>query len=115
RPHQRRSAGLLKRVGPASRGHIASAKISRPRGVRNVPEYLISQHDTRGERSEQMAAVKKVHTYNMQYGFPVAAGPDDGNGPSAHWQLKAIEEQERIRLNLLALRRKGRWDFVNEL
>src|SRR4029079_19455121 len=79
------------------------------------PEYLISQHDTRGERSEQMAAVKKVHTYNMQYGFPVAAGPDDGNGTSAHWQLKAIEEQARIRLNLLALRRKGRWDFVNEL
>ena len=51
----------------------------------------------------------------MEYGFPVAAGPDDGNGPSAAWQLKAVEEQERIRLNLLNLRRRGKWDFVNQL
>ena len=80
-----------------------------------MPDYLISQHDPRGERSEQMAAVKAAYTYDMQYGFPVAAGPADGNGPSAHWQLRAVEEQERIRLNLLALRRKGKWDFVNEL
>jgi hypothetical protein len=77
-----------------------------------MPEYLISQRDPRGERSEQMAAVKAAYIYNMQYGFPVTAGPDDGNGPSGHWQLRAIEEQERIRLNLLALRRKGKWDFV---
>ena len=80
-----------------------------------MPEYLISQHDPRGERAEQMAAVKAAHTYNLEYGFPVAAGPDDGNGPSAAWQLKAVEEQERIRLNLLNLRRRGKWDFVNEL
>ena len=45
----------------------------------------------------------------------MAAGPDDGNGPSVAWQLKAVEEQERIRLNLLNLRRRGEWDFVNEL
>src|SRR5690242_1902611 len=80
-----------------------------------MPDYLISQHDPRGERSEQMAAVKAAYTYDLQYGFPVAAGPADGNGPSAHWQLRAVEEQERIRLNLLALKRKGKWDFVNEL
>ena len=80
-----------------------------------MPEYLISQNDPRGERAEQMAAVKAAHTYNMEYGFPVAAGPDDGNGPSAAWQLKAVEEQERIRLNLLNLRRRGKWDFVNQL
>jgi arachidonate 15-lipoxygenase len=80
-----------------------------------MPEYVISQNDPRGERAEQMAAVKAAHTYNMEYGFPVAAGPDDGNGPSTHWQLKAVEEQERIRLNLLNLRRRGEWDFVNQL
>ena len=80
-----------------------------------MPEYLISQNDPRGERAEQMAAVKAAHTYNLEYGFPVAAGADDGNGPSAAWQLKAVEEQERIRLNLLNLRRRGKWDFVNEL
>ena len=54
-----------------------------------MPEYLISQNDPRGERAEQMAAVKAAHTYNLEYGFPVAAGPGDGNGPSTAWQLKA--------------------------
>ncbi|MFD4599231.1 lipoxygenase family protein [Streptomyces sp. NPDC058464] len=80
-----------------------------------MPEYLISQNDPRRERPEQMAAVKAAHTYDKAYGFPVAAGADDGNGPSAAWQLKAVEEQERIRLNLLNLRRRGKWDFVNEV
>jgi arachidonate 15-lipoxygenase len=80
-----------------------------------VTEYLISQHDPRGERPEQLAAVKATHTYNMEYGFPVAAGADDGNGPSATWQLKALEEQELIRLDLLEMRRRGRWAFVNDL
>ena len=65
-----------------------------------MPEYLISQHDPRGERAEQLAALRAAHRYDSAYGFPVAAGPPDGNGPSAHWQLRAIEEQERIRVNL---------------
>ena len=80
-----------------------------------MPEYLISQDDSRGERPEQLAAVRAAHTYNLELGFPVSAGPDDGNAAGLSWQLKALEEQERIRLNLLALRRRGRWDFVNEL
>ena len=80
-----------------------------------MPEYLISQHDPRGERTEQLAAVKAAHTYNVEYGFPVAAGVDDGNGPSRSWRLKAAREQERIRLNLVEMRRRGRWDFVNDL
>ena len=80
-----------------------------------MPEYLISQDDSRGERPEQLAAVRAAHTYNLALGFPVSAGPDDGNAAGLSWQLKALEEQERIRLNLLALRRRGRWDFVNEL
>ena len=80
-----------------------------------MPEYIISQRDPRGERTEQLAAVKAAHTYNLEYGFPVAAGPDDGNGPSTSWQLKAVEEQELIRANLVAMRRRGRWDFVNDL
>jgi hypothetical protein len=46
-----------------------------------VPEYIISQHDPRGERTEQLAAVKAAPTYNMEYGFPVSTGPDD-DGPS---------------------------------
>ena len=80
-----------------------------------MPEYLISQRDPRGERAEQLAAVKAAHTYNMEYGFPVAAGADDDNGPSRSWRLKAAREQERIRLNLVEMRRRGRWDFVNDL
>ena len=43
------------------------------------------------------------------------AASNCGNGPSAAWQLEAVEEQERIRLNLLNLRHRGKWDFVNEL
>jgi len=61
-----------------------------------VPEYLISQRDPRSERTEQLAAFKTAHTYNVEYGFPVAAGPDDGNGPSRSWRLKATTEQERL-------------------
>jgi arachidonate 15-lipoxygenase len=63
---------------------------------------------------EQLAAVRQAHTYNMEHGFPVSTGPD-ANGPSAAWQLKAVGEQELIRGNLLALKRRGKWDFVNEL
>jgi len=79
-----------------------------------VPEYIISQRDPRGERTEQLAAVKAAHTYNMEYGFPVSTGPDD-NGPSRSWRLKAVEEQELIRANLVAMRHHGRWNFVNDL
>jgi arachidonate 15-lipoxygenase len=79
-----------------------------------VPEYIISQRDPRGERSEQLAAVKAEHTYNMEYGFPVSTGPDD-NGPSKSWRLKAVEEQELIRANLVAMRHRGRWNFINDL
>jgi arachidonate 15-lipoxygenase len=79
-----------------------------------MPEYLISQHDPRGERSEQLAAVAATHSYNLEYGFPVTAGPDV-NGPSLSWQLKALEQQALIRANLVALRHRGRWDFVNDL
>ena len=55
-----------------------------------MPEYIISQRDPRGERTEQLAAVKAAHTYNMEYGFPVSTGPDE-NGPSKPWRLKAVE------------------------
>jgi arachidonate 15-lipoxygenase len=79
-----------------------------------VPEYIISQRDPRGERTEQLAAVKAAHTYNMEYGFPVSTGPDE-NGPSKPWRLKAVEEQELIRANLIAMRHHGRWNFVNDL
>lgn len=80
-----------------------------------MPEYLISQNDPRSERAEQMAAAKAAHTYNMQYGFPVAAGADDGNGAGKAWQRKVLEEQVLARRNVLNLRRRGGWDFVNEI
>ena len=38
-----------------------------------MPEYLISQKDPRGERAEQLAALRAAHTYDMAYGFPVAS------------------------------------------
>src|SRR4051794_27791179 len=79
-----------------------------------VTEYLIPQHDSRGERAEQLAGVRAGYTYNLEFGFPVSAGPDE-NGPGLSWQLKALEEQERIRLNLRALQLRGRWNFVNQL
>ena len=79
-----------------------------------MPEYIISQRDPRGERTEQLAAVKAAHTYNMEYGFPVSTGPDE-NGPSKPWRLKAVEEQELIRANLVAMRHHGKWNFVNDL
>ena len=79
-----------------------------------MPEYIISQRDPRGERTEQLAAVKAAHAYNVEYGFPVSTGPDD-NGPSKPWRLKAVEEQELIRANLVAMKHHGSWNFVNDL
>ena len=44
----------------------------------------------------------------------MSTGPDE-NGPSKPWRLKAVEEQELIRANLIAMRHHGRWNFVNDL
>ncbi|MEU0881367.1 hypothetical protein ABZ345_22375 [Lentzea sp. NPDC005914] len=59
-----------------------------------MAEYLISQHDSRAERVEQVAAVRSVYRYDMDMGFPVAAGTTEADGPAKRWQLKSLEAQE---------------------
>ena len=78
-------------------------------------DYLIPQHDGRAERAEQLAAVRAAYRYNMDFGFPVSAGMREEDEPSLSWQVKALAEQERQRLNLRMLQRRGKWNFVNEL
>jgi arachidonate 15-lipoxygenase len=80
-----------------------------------LSDYLISQHDPRGERADQLAAVRSEYRYTMDLGFPVSStlGADHEPGPA--WQLKALAKQEELRLNLLRLKRQGKWNFVNDL
>jgi len=80
-----------------------------------VAEYLISQRDGRAERAEQVAAVRAAYRYNMDMGFPVAAGTREEDGPALRWQIKSLEAQEKLRMNLRLLKRRGRWNFVHEL
>jgi arachidonate 15-lipoxygenase len=86
-----------------------------PATVGFVPEYLISQQDDRAERAEQVAAVRASYKYNMDLGFPVVAGTRPEDEPSLRWQVKSLESQERTRLNLRLLKRRGKWNFINEL
>ncbi|MDX8037607.1 hypothetical protein SK803_46065 [Lentzea sp. BCCO 10_0856] len=62
-----------------------------------VAEYLISQHDGREERAEQVAAVR----------FPVAAGTAAAGGPAKRWQVRSLEAREKLRMNLRLLKRRG--------
>jgi len=80
-----------------------------------LPEYLISQLDPRGERADQLAAVRAEYRYTMDFGFPVSSTLGAAHEPVAAWQLKALAKQEELRLNLLRLKRQGRWNFVNDL
>ena len=80
-----------------------------------MPEYLISQHDPRGERADQLAAVRREYRYTMDFGFPVSSTLGVEHEPVAAWQLKALAKQEDVRLNLLRLKRHGKWNFVNDL
>ena len=77
--------------------------------------YLISQHDPRGERADQLAAVRDEYRYTMDFGFPVSSTLGADHEPVAAWQLKALAKQEELRLNLLRLKRQGKWNFVNDL
>ena len=80
-----------------------------------MPEYLISQHDPRGERADQLAAVRREYRYTMDLGFPVSSTLGADQEPVPGWQLKALAKQEELRLNLLRLKRQGKWNFVNDL
>jgi arachidonate 15-lipoxygenase len=80
-----------------------------------MAEYLISQDDPRVERAEQLAALRGTYRYAMDYGFPVSAEMQEEDSSSGAFRRKALTVQEGIRLNLQALKRRGRWNFVNEL
>jgi arachidonate 15-lipoxygenase len=80
-----------------------------------MSSYLIPQRDGRPGRAEQLAAVRSAYGYRLDHGFPVAAELRDEDQPSLRWQVKSLEVQERLRLNLRMLKRRGRWNFVNEL
>jgi len=80
-----------------------------------LPDYLISQHDPRGERADQLAAVRREYRYSMDFGFPVSSTLGADHEPAPAWQLKALAKQEELRLNLLRLKRQGKWNFVNDL
>ena len=83
--------------------------------IPTVVDYLISQRDERVERADQVAAVRETYSYNLEMGFPVAAGTTDEDGPALRWQIKSLEAQERLRMNLRLLKRRGKWNFVNDL
>ncbi|GAA2781478.1 hypothetical protein GCM10010452_06760 [Crossiella cryophila] len=76
---------------------------------------MISNRDQRADRAAQVAAVRAAYRYNLELGFPVAAGGGEEDAPSSRWRLRALEQQERLRLNLRMLRRQGKWNFVNDL
>jgi arachidonate 15-lipoxygenase len=80
-----------------------------------VTDYLIPQHDGRAERAEQLAVVRAGYKYNMDLGFPVSAGMREEDEPTVSWQVKALAEQERQRLNLRLMQRRGKWNFINSL
>jgi arachidonate 15-lipoxygenase len=78
-------------------------------------EYLLPQRDTRSERAEELTRARSTYGYNQKLGFPLIASKIDDNTAGHAWQLKTFEVQEKIRLSLLALQRRGGWDFINEL
>ncbi|MDX6279743.1 MAG: arachidonate 15-lipoxygenase [Kribbellaceae bacterium] len=80
-----------------------------------MAEYLLSQHDGRVERAEQLAALRETYSYNLEMGFPVAAGTQDSDEPVTRWRVEALAVQEKMRLNLRMLKRRGKWNFVHEL
>ncbi|HXK19872.1 MAG TPA: lipoxygenase family protein [Polyangiaceae bacterium] len=80
-----------------------------------MTEYAIPQHDARPERATGLAVARSSYAYNHDYGFPVAVSAVDANPPGGDWRLKALATQEKVRLNLLALKRRGYWNFVQEL
>jgi arachidonate 15-lipoxygenase len=80
-----------------------------------VTDYLIPQQDGRAERAEQLAVVRAGYKYNMDLGFPVSAGMREEDEPTVSWQVKALAEQERQRLNLRLMQRRGKWNFINSL
>jgi arachidonate 15-lipoxygenase len=81
----------------------------------DLARYLLSQHDPRPERAEQLKAAREHYAYDMRYGFAVSAGEAVEDRPSAAWRAKTLAIQEKIRLNLLALKQRGQWNFVNDL
>ena len=80
-----------------------------------MANYLIPQHDGRPERASQLEAIRATYTYRLDHGFPVAAELREDDQPAVRWQVKSLETQQRLRLNLRVLKQRGRWSFVNDL
>jgi len=78
-------------------------------------EYLLPQHDTRAVRTEQVAQARSTYGFNEKFGFPLTDSHVDENSAGNVWLLKTLAAQERIRMNLLALKQRGRWNFLNEV
>jgi arachidonate 15-lipoxygenase len=62
-----------------------------------------------------LAALRETYSYNLELGFPVAAGTQDSDEPVTRWRAEALAVQEKMRLNLRMLKRRGKWNFVHEL
>jgi len=80
-----------------------------------VTEYLISQRDDRRQRADHLANMRQSYRYRLDLGFPIAVGLREPDEPAMAWRLKSLVAQEGLRLNLQVLKRRGRWNFVNEL
>lgn len=78
-------------------------------------EYLIPQHDTNPGRAEQLAKARSTYRYDQKFGFPVTASEIDDNTAGNAYQLKTLAMMGKIRLNLLNMKRRGRWNFITEL
>ena len=80
-----------------------------------MSDYLISQDDPRSERGDQLAAMRESYKYDVTYGFPVSASKGDPAPAGNLWQLRILKTQGRERANVVALKHRGRWNFVNDL
>jgi hypothetical protein len=61
-----------------------------------MAEYLLSQHDGRPERAEQLAALRETYSYNLDFGFPVAAGTQDSDEPVTRWRDPAALDRRPL-------------------
>jgi len=77
-------------------------------------DYFIPQRDSRPERAQELAEARSTYNYNEKFGFPVTASKIDDNTGGNSYQLKALAGLEKVRMDLLAMRHKGRWNFTNE-
>ncbi len=59
--------------------------------------------------------MRESYKYDVTYGFPVSASKGDPAPAGNLWQLRILKTQGRERANVVALKHRGRWNFVNDL